>query len=405
MPSHNRYSKSGQLKTLVAFTRRDLIVKLNEPIYNPYQLQYQKIPCVWSSQTKRGKSYEFCIGPNIQDYLERKIVEVNSQKKVARWELRQAQDFFATIEELAHQELKNAEKSDSADSKYHPFKQKFATGGKVFPSQTSHEGFILIEKQSTVSINSLIFNLVVGMEGDVRNAVSLIQDLASKAWERDLLRAENIYKLIVESEQGFILEEELAQKYPPFRANSTISQEIETELLKKACRWLGVNPRHRYKRTGGRPKGETVEQDNNSLAGEFIKLTIEKDEAIVGVLVGTIGKFKAGLDLAVLPLFSLVELLGLLQDGHHSQDIDLLEAYLDASDENWRTGVFAELEREEAASCPYSVLGLEFPATLQQVKSAYRKLMNQVHPDRDVPDWIAVKVNQAYEQILSDLGI
>ena len=60
---------------------------------------------------------------------------------------------------------------------------------------------------------------------------------------------------------------------------------------------------------------------------------------------------------------------------------------------------------------PYATLGVPKTATAQDIKKAYRKLVNDIHPDRFYNDekkqvWATNKlaeVNDAYDKIKSDL--
>src|SRR5260370_35645998 len=57
---------------------------------------------------------------------------------------------------------------------------------------------------------------------------------------------------------------------------------------------------------------------------------------------------------------------------------------------------------KESRRCPYEVLGVQRDATIDQIKKAFRKLVNELHPDRN-PDNKAectrrlLEINAAYE--------
>ncbi|MGK7898693.1 MAG: J domain-containing protein [Xenococcus sp. (in: cyanobacteria)] len=390
MPYHNRYVQSNQdkkkskststssLSTTIWFFREDLLLRSEKPIVNPYSGEEVEIPYLVSP------AKNVYVGPNIHDCLERK--ESESQKNCYYWRIREHEEFFA-----------NPKKDELEEDQNHPFLKKLATGGE--PIEEVDDNFWLVKKASSVSLNTLVYNLSVGMSvGDVGKAVDLIGELASKAWKEDIYRAKRVYSIIATSKNRIIDESELFNQFPLFEANHTISQVVEHELLSRACRWIGVDPSIRYSRGRGRPRRVEMDQTEQ---GEIIKLTLDKNDNLTGQLIGKIGKYAAGLDLEILPLFCLVEILSLLQDQGLSKDVDLLEAYLDVLDEAWRDRVFEELEKEEAISDPYSILGLEKEASLEEIKKAYRSLMKKCHPDTsNLPKWIAIQINKAYQKIV-----
>ena len=48
------------------------------------------------------------------------------------------------------------------------------------------------------------------------------------------------------------------------------------------------------------------------------------------------------------------------------------------------------------------VLGLEDGASEHDIKAAYKKLMQKVHPDHEGSEWMAAKLNQARDFLLKD---
>ena len=86
----------------------------------------------------------------------------------------------------------------------------------------------------------------------------------------------------------------------------------------------------------------------------------------------------------------------------------LLEAYLDRTfGGDWRGRNHAEDAKPERATTGMSraealkVLGLEEGASDDEIRAAHRRLMLQNHPDKGGTDYIAAKINEAKDVLLS----
>lgn len=119
------------------------------------------------------------------------------------------------------------------------------------------------------------------------------------------------------------------------------------------------------------------------------------------------GRFE-GRELSQLSLEELLELGGALSaDGESMQ---LLEAYLDSRFPVWREHVDADMgnrQRSAPASGPmtkqeaYEILGLEAGASAAEVRKAHRRLMQRLHPDLGGTSFLAARINEAKEVLLS----
>ncbi len=79
---------------------------------------------------------------------------------------------------------------------------------------------------------------------------------------------------------------------------------------------------------------------------------------------------------------------------------------IDASQLNQMFGRMAQTGTMPQGFDPYKVLGLDKEASDEEVKQAYRKVMNRIHPDKAGPEltFMATIANFAYEFIKKERG-
>jgi len=147
----------------------------------------------------------------------------------------------------------------------------------------------------------------------------------------------------------------------------------------------------------------------------LLKMTLDHQSGnLDGELLATDSKGK------YLSEFSLSELISLydLADKQYPDSIEVLAAYLDRQHgSDWREAANAGSysEESEQQSRPsdsaemtaieaYAVLGLDQTATEEDVIAAYRKLMQKLHPDRGGSNYLAAKINQAKDLLVSRKG-
>lgn len=142
---------------------------------------------------------------------------------------------------------------------------------------------------------------------------------------------------------------------------------------------------------------------------KFLRLILDHDS---GSMSGQVlaGQF-SGRSLDQLSLEQLLQLLAECR-SEDPESAQLLEAYLERTHgEEWR----AQAEAQPSSSDPgsgfsaqmsegeaYEILGLEPGASADQIKSAHRRLMQRLHPDRGGSTYLAWKINQAKALLLGE---
>ena len=119
------------------------------------------------------------------------------------------------------------------------------------------------------------------------------------------------------------------------------------------------------------------------------------------------GRF-AGRDLASLRESEALQLLEELRSTN-SQGAILMEAFLDRRSRGWRKRADARAKTERksprsgsmTANEAYDVLGLKPGAKYDEIRAAHRRLMMKFHPDQGGSTYLAARINEAKEILLS----
>jgi DnaJ domain len=172
-------------------------------------------------------------------------------------------------------------------------------------------------------------------------------------------------------------------------------------VMSEVCQWLGIDPELPIKRPRGRPKGAEADE------GQVLRVELQSDGSTRGVFIADFEDVNAGTEFHSLPLRVLVSTLGALRQQKLETDADLLEAWLDAAQPDWRERIAGNVDADDTRSAsapdPYDVLGVERAAPMTEVTAAYKRAIKAVHPDvSGASAWLVRAVIDAYRQIRAE---
>jgi DnaJ domain len=172
-------------------------------------------------------------------------------------------------------------------------------------------------------------------------------------------------------------------------------------LLSGAAAWYGL----------GRAKGRvsTPRGQRSTVRTAALEMELDHDTGgLEGIVLAGRHEQKT---LSSLTLKQLKELYKELAGDSESRQ--LLETYLDGRFPVWRSDAEADagdghgvapgsgpMTKEEA----YKVLGLEAGATTADIRKAHRRLMQRLHPDLGGTSFLAARINEAKDVLLSNHG-
>ncbi|MCG8413013.1 MAG: hypothetical protein MI746_02240 [Pseudomonadales bacterium] len=141
---------------------------------------------------------------------------------------------------------------------------------------------------------------------------------------------------------------------------------------------------------------------NSTIRTEFLAMELQHD---TGNMDGTVlkGPF-VNQKLSELTLTQLLELREICVTD--SDSLQVLEAYLDRTQEEWRAQSGQEKTTAEVDESTMTrelaleILGLEEGASEKDISNAHRTLMQRLHPDRGGSDYLAKKINLAKDFLL-----
>lgn len=172
-------------------------------------------------------------------------------------------------------------------------------------------------------------------------------------------------------------------------------------LLSGAAGWFSLM---RSRRRVAKPAGQ-----RSTVRTAALEMELDHDTgALEGIVLA--GTYEQKM-LSGLSLKQLQQLYGELSSDYESRR--LLETYLDGRFPAWRDDVQADradghgvppgsgaMTKEEA----YKVLGLEAGATTADIRKAHRRLMQRLHPDLGGTSFLAARINEAKDVLLSNHG-
>lgn len=174
-------------------------------------------------------------------------------------------------------------------------------------------------------------------------------------------------------------------------------------LLSGAFAWYG------YNRRTAQPKVQMTAGKRSTVRTAVLEMELDHD---TGELEGLVlaGRHEQ----RVLGTMNLVELRELYADMKTDPESrQLLETYLDGRFPVWRKHADAHggdgervapgsgsMTKQEA----YKILGLEAGATAADIRKAHRRLMQRLHPDLGGSSFLAARINEAKDVLLTNHG-
>ncbi len=401
MASHSRHvlSRPGDVRVQVKFRRRDLLWRHDHALHSPHAAQMRAwgkangIPpgdiVVSVDRLPLTAPTGSLVGPTILDVLTRETVQVSSLPAAVAASIREAAQAAGskvpsslavwrarnpdTLWPRSGQERHAAPREEGGDDPKrpdHPFLLALASGGK--PEAGGPEGWERVSKASTVLLGEYAYRLAVGLWGGVAAAYTEIARLAEAAWEDDQARALQIWGLVAKAPGGVLVEDDQVLSLRP---GSSVSQQVEREIMRQACAWLGIDPDLDVRRPRGRPRSQAGDE------GEVVAVSVDGEGNVTGRFKRLYHGIAGGTPFSDLDALTLAEVLGALRQDALGADADLLEAYLDAADPDWREKASAAAGSEEdsgdssGAETPYDVLGVLPTTPLDEVAAAFRAAM------------------------------
>lgn len=275
MAIHARYiDNTLNNRIQINFFRADLLWEC-EQIIDPYTNREYELP-IFERTNKLGDRYY--KGANILDLIEKVGIDPENleqyftsdqrpnvnDEELYLWRIRPEEQLFAHPKVIKTTKKRKPRKRD-LDS--YPLKSLHCTGGRlvdtdelIFEELKDCKDFTVVEKRSSISVSRQIFLLSTALcDDDPNRACELAENLARRAWIKDLKRAFRLYTLIQENPRGVF-----HWKLPvEVMAKSAVSQEVENTLYRNVCKRLKIDPDQPLSRNLGRRPMKSKEKKQN----------------------------------------------------------------------------------------------------------------------------------------------
>jgi len=157
---------------------------------------------------------------------------------------------------------------------------------------------------------------------------------------------------------------------------------------------------------GGRNGGRNGPKQRSSVRSAALEMELDHESGAMNGIV-LVGEHE-GKELDLMERSELFELRGMIADDGES--LALLDAYLDRRLAGWREDAHADAGAGQGSTPStgpmgekeaYEVLGLTAGATVAEIRQAHRRLMKAAHPDSGGSTFLAAKINEAKDVLLS----
>ena len=170
--------------------------------------------------------------------------------------------------------------------------------------------------------------------------------------------------------------------------------------------FAGIALWRRMRGVGRLGSGRATPNQRSSVRSAALEMELDHETGAMNglVLVGA----HEGKELDLMEREELFELRAEIADDGES--LALLDAYLDRRLAGWREDTHADTDAGQGAapsSGPmgkkeaYEVLGLSAGASVEDIRKAHRRLMKTAHPDSGGSTFLAAKINEAKDVLLS----